>query len=121
MLTSIGQIAVNAKDTERAVRFYRDTLGLPLLFQAPPQLAFFRCGDVQLMLSPPETPEFDHAGSVLYFNTPDIDASFATLKSRGVTFRDAPHRIHSMNGKELWMTFFDDSEGNVLALQQWKA
>jgi catechol 2,3-dioxygenase-like lactoylglutathione lyase family enzyme len=119
-LGTIGQIAINTKDASRAVRFYRDTLGLQLLFEAPPQLAFFKCGEVTLMLSPPETAEFDHASSVLYFNTPDITRSSAHLRALGVTFRDEPHLIHRAGDKELWMTFFEDSEGNILALQQWR-
>ncbi len=119
-LLSIGQIAIKARDLPRAVRFYSDVLGIPFMFEAPPSLAFFRCGDVSLMLGPAETAEFDHPGSVLYFNSEDIDASHTVLKERGVVFRDQPHRIHTAGGRELWMTFFDDSEGNILAIQQWK-
>lgn len=119
-LTSIGQIAINAKDIARAVRFYRDVLGIQFMFEAPPSLAFFRCGDVSLMLGGAESPEFDHPSSVLYFNSNDIEASHTALKERGVMFRDQPHKIHAAGGRELWMTFFDDSEGNILAIQQWK-
>ena len=56
----IGQVAIVVQDVEKAVAFYRDTLGLRLLFQAPPKLAFFDCAGVRLMLSLPEKPEFDH-------------------------------------------------------------
>lgn len=120
-LLTIGQIAINVRDLQRALHFYRDVLGIPFMFEAPPSLAFFRCGDVSLMLAPPETPEFDHPSSVLYFNSDDIAASYTTLKERGVNFRDAPHKVHAAAGRELWMTFFDDSEGNILAIQQWRS
>ena len=120
LLTAIGQIAVRATDLPRAVAFYRDVLGLTFLFQAPPGLAFFQCGSVQLMLSGAESPEFDHAASVLYFTVADIDAAHRTLAGRGVAFRDQPHQIHQTGGKALWMTFFNDSEGNVFALMSWK-
>ena len=113
--TAIGQIAVNVRDVERAVAFYRDALGLPFLFQVP-GLAFFDCGGVRLMLSRPETPEFDHASSVLYFRVADIEAAHGELAGRGVAFRDAPHKIADMPDHELWMTFFDDTEGNLHAL-----
>lgn len=116
MLKSIGQISVNAKDLRRAVAFYRDVLGLRLLFEAPPQLAFFDCGGVRLMLSPPERPEFDHPGSVLYFRVDDIDAAAASLKRLGARFEAEPHRIASLGDHDLWMGFFRDSEGNLLAL-----
>lgn len=115
-LRAIGQIAVNATDIPRAVAFYRDTLGMKLLFEAPPKMAFFDCGGVRLMLSLPETPEFDHPGSVLYYRVDDIDQAYAAFTERGVTFIDKPHLIAKLPDHELWMTFFKDSEGNTLAL-----
>jgi len=115
-LSAIGQIAMNATDIPRAVAFYRDALGMRLLFEAPPKMAFFDCAGVRLMLSLPETPEYDHPGSVLYFRVDDIDQAYAQLKERGVTFKDQPHLIARMTDHELWMTFFTDSEKNILAL-----
>jgi len=115
-ITRLGQIAINAKDVERAVAFYQDVLGLKLLFKAPPGLAFFDCGGVRLMLDRAEKPEFDHPSSVLYFTVPDIQASFGKLKEHGVRFEDEPHLIARMPAHDLWMTFFHDSEGNLLAL-----
>ena len=115
-ITRLGQIAVNTQDVERAVAFYQDKLGLKLLFKAPPGLAFFDCGGVRLMLSRAEKPEFDHASSVLYFAVPDIQAAYGKLKADGVRFEDEPHLIAKMPAHDLWMTFFRDSEGNLLAL-----
>ncbi|HEY3157918.1 MAG TPA: VOC family protein [Vicinamibacterales bacterium] len=114
-LQRIHQVSIRISDIERAVRFYRDTLGLKLLFQAPPQLAFFDCGGVRLMLSPPE-PEFDHQGSVLYFAVDDIKAAHTALTAAGVKFRTGPHMIAKLPDREVWLTDFEDSEGNVLAL-----
>ena len=114
-LAAIGQIAMNATDIPRAVRFYRDALGMQLMFEVP-KMAFFDCAGVRLMLSLPENAEFDHPGSVLYFRVDDIEQSYATLRDRGVTFQDQPHLIARMPDHELWMTFFKDSEGNTLAL-----
>jgi methylmalonyl-CoA/ethylmalonyl-CoA epimerase len=115
-ITRLGQIAINAKDVERAAAFYQDVLGLKLLFKAPPGLAFFDCGGVRLMLSGAEEPEFDHPSSVLYFAVPDIQAAYGKLKADGVGFEDEPHLIAKMPTHDLWMTFFRDSEGNLLAL-----
>jgi catechol 2,3-dioxygenase-like lactoylglutathione lyase family enzyme len=115
-ITRLGQIAINAKDVERAAAFYRDKLGLKLLFKAPAGLAFFDCGGVRLMLDRAEKPEFDHPSSVLYFAVPDIQAAYGKLKEEGVQFEDEPHMIAKMPTHDLWMTFFRDSEGNLLAL-----
>jgi len=115
-ITRLGQIAVNTKDVERAAAFYQDKLGLKLLFKAPPGLAFFDCGGVRLMLERSEKPEFDHSSSVLYFTVPDIRAAHGKLKEEGEHFEDEPHLIARMPAHDLWMTFFRDSEGNLLAL-----
>ncbi len=114
-LSQIGQIAINVHDTGRAVAFYRDQLGMKFLFAAG-QLAFFDAGGIRLMLTPPEKPEFDHPGSILYFKVPDIKLAHTTLSQRGVKFEDAPHMIARMPDHELWMTFFRDSENNLLGL-----
>jgi len=88
-ILQIGQIAINVHDTNRAVEFYRDTLGLRLLFTAG-KLAFFDCGGVRLMLTPPERPEFDHPASILYFKVADIQAAHARLVERKVKIEGAP-------------------------------
>ncbi len=116
MLSRIGQIAVRVHDLDRAITFYRDTLGLPFLFQAPPGLAFFDCDGVRLMLDMPEDSQFDHPASVIYYAVEDIAAAVATLKSRGVRFDADPHLIAKMPDHELWMAFFRDPDDNVLAL-----
>jgi methylmalonyl-CoA/ethylmalonyl-CoA epimerase len=119
-LSTIGQVAMVVKDVPRAVAFYRDTLGLRFLFQAPPALAFFDCGGIRLMLTVPEEKEFDHPGSILYFKVDDLDAVYADLQGKGVDFRGAPHLIAKMPDHELWMAFFDDEQGNTHALMHEK-
>ena len=114
-LSRIHQISMRAHDIERAVRFYRDALGLPFLFAAPPRLAFFDCEGVRLMLSTPE-PGFDHPGSVLYFSVDDIQQTRDALASRGIAFRTEPHMIATLADREVWLADFEDSEGNTLAL-----
>ena len=115
-LSAIKQISVNARDLPRAVAFYRDALGIRHLFDAPPQMSFFECGGIRLMGGVAEKGEFDHASSILYFNVEDIGAAHADLKSKGVVFRDQSHLVAKLPDREIWMSFFDDTEGNVLAI-----
>jgi methylmalonyl-CoA/ethylmalonyl-CoA epimerase len=117
-ITQIGQIAINVRDLERAVAFYRDTLGMRFLFQAPGGLAFFDCGGIRLMLGVAEKPEFAHPGSIIYYKIDDIIAAYDALKAHGVSFIDEPHLIAKMPNHELWMVFFRDTEENVLALME---
>jgi methylmalonyl-CoA/ethylmalonyl-CoA epimerase len=44
---TITQLLIPIDDFERGVAFYRDVLGLRLLFAAAPQMAFFQCGAVR--------------------------------------------------------------------------
>ena len=117
MIGRLRQIAVAVKDLQTSKAFYRDTLGLKLLFEAPPGLAFFDLGGVWLMLSQENEKEPAQAGSVLYFEVQDINATYEALRTRGVHFVDAPHRIADMGTFELWMTFFRDPDGTLLALR----
>jgi len=118
-LSRLGQISMRAKDMPRAVRFYRDTLGIRFLFEAPPALAFFDCAGVRLMLNTPEGA-FDRPGSVLYFAVEDIQAMHQALDAKGVSFTREPHMIAKLPDREVWMAFFEDTEGNTLALMEEK-
>jgi methylmalonyl-CoA/ethylmalonyl-CoA epimerase len=106
---------MHAHNLDRAVAFYRDTLGLPLLFTAG-NMGFFDCGGVRLMVTLPEKPEFDHPGSVLYFSVPDIESAYRQLEAKNVRFEAKPHLIARLPAHDLWMAFFYDSEDNLLAL-----
>lgn len=112
----IAQLMVPVEDFERGVTFFRDTLGLPLLFSAPPQMAFFRCGDVRLLVGVLPAGEPRQRGSAIYFSVPDIHAVHATLESRGVRIRAKPHVVHRTGQSELWLAEFSDPDGNALAL-----
>lgn len=114
-ITRLGQVAINARDVARATTFYRDVLGLRFLFAAG-QLAFFDCGGVRLMLDKAENPEFDHPSSILYFSVPDIQAAHRRLVEAGVAIVAEPNMIAKMPDHDLWMSFFRDTEGNVMAL-----
>jgi methylmalonyl-CoA/ethylmalonyl-CoA epimerase len=115
-LSAITQIAINAHNIDRAVEFYRDKLGMKHLFSVPPNLAFFDCDGIRLMLSLPAKPEFDHASSIIYFKVDDILVAYATLSERGVQFEEKPIFVADMVTYDLWLASFRDSENNLLAL-----
>jgi methylmalonyl-CoA/ethylmalonyl-CoA epimerase len=111
-IQNIGQISIIVQDVERATAFYRDVLGLPLLFSVP-GMAFFDCGGVRLMLGRASAPELDHPSSILYFRVTDIEAGHRHLVEHGVAIVAAPRLIAPMPTYDLWMTGFKDSEGNI--------
>jgi methylmalonyl-CoA/ethylmalonyl-CoA epimerase len=115
-LDRIGQIAVPVSDIERAVTFYREILGMRFLFQAPPGLGFFDCAGVRLMLDAPAKAQAQNYSSVIYYQVPDLHAAFETLSARGVSFEAKPHLVARLPDHDLWMAFFRDPDGNLLAL-----
>ncbi len=112
-LDGLGQVAVPVRDLDRTVAFYRDVLGLPLLFEVP-GMAFFDGGGVRLMFS--EQPEGQLHASILYYRVDDLDAAHAMLKAKNVEFVRPPHLIAKMDDHELWMAFLTDPDGHTLAL-----
>ena len=111
----LGQIAVNVDDLTRAVVFYKEVIGLPLLFEMD-GLAFFQCGETRLLLSRPEREEFNHPSSILYFKVDDLNSEVSRMKAAGATFIDEPHLVAKVGDIETWMVFFKDTEGNTHAL-----
>ena len=64
---TIAQLLIPIDDFERGVAFYRDVLGLRLLFAAPPQMAFFQCGTVRLLVGVIPQGQKAQRGSQIYF------------------------------------------------------
>ncbi len=115
-LSKVGQISVRAKDLDRATAFYRDKLGLKHLHKAP-SLSVFDCGGVTLLVSLPESPGFDHPGSIIYFDVDDIQKAFKALSDRDVSFVEKPNKVGRLGDVDVWITIFRDSEDNMMGLR----
>ena len=113
-LNELGQIALTVNDLPRAKEFYKDALGMTLLFDAG-KMAFFQCGTVRLMIGLPEA-DAPRGGTILYFKVQDLNATFEALKKAGVAFTQDPHVVAKMPNYELSVAFFKDPDENVLAL-----
>ena len=112
----VAQLLIPIEDFEAGVAFYRDVLGIPLLFTAPPQMAFFDCGGVRLLVGVMPVGQVAQRGSAIYFQVPDINAVYSSLKDKGVSFKAAPHVVNRTPTSELWLSEFADPDGNQLAL-----
>ena len=112
----VAQVMIPVEDFDRGVSFYRDVLGIPLLFAAPPQMAFFLCGSVRLLVGVMPDGQKAQRGSAIYFGVSDVHAVYASLKAQRVEFSAEPHVVHRTPNSELWLAEFKDPDGNQLAL-----
>jgi len=117
-LSRIKQIAIPVHTLDKAKAFYRDTLGLRHLFDAPPALSFFDCGGVQLMLAGPEAQgkDGDQQHPVLFYDVSDIKKTHARIKSSGAKSLEEPRVVMRSNGREIWISSVSDGQGNVVGL-----
>ena len=113
---TVGQLMIPVEDFDRGVAFYKDVLGLPFLFSAPPQMAFFMCGSVRLLVGVMPAGSPAQRGSAIYFRISDIQGVASSLRNRGVKFLAEPHLVHRTQTSELWLAEFTDPDGNQLAL-----
>jgi len=112
----VAQLLIPVEDFNKGVAFYRDVLGIPFLFAAPPQMAFFNCSGVRLLLGVMPSGQKAQRGSAVYFQVPDSRAVFGELKEKGVAFVAQPHVVNRTAKTELWLAEFTDPDGNQLAL-----
>lgn len=114
-LGPVNQVAVPTQDLEKAKEFYNGILGLPLLFETG-GMAFFDAGSLRLMAGPPENDDKLVSGGAIYFHTEDIRKSTALLVENNVHVLDGPEIVQKTDDHELWLQFFRDPDGNLLAL-----
>jgi len=109
------QIAFVTENLDRARSFYRDVLGLPLLFEAG-QMLFFDVAGQRLMIGKEGGSGLTPGGGILYFDAPDFDRLGAELEARGVTFNAPVEVVQRTATHELKLREFLDPDGNHLAL-----
>jgi len=84
----LGYVIKFVGDMDRAVKFYRDTLGLPLKFESPGWSEFVT-GETTLGLHP--SSEKNPPGTVeLGFTTPDLEKFYEEMRVKGVQFSMPP-------------------------------
>ena len=107
------QITLPAKDLDRAIGFYRDVLGVRVLFQVG-GAAFLDAGGVRLRLEKSDTAA--PTGSVeIYFDDPGMTRA-KLLEARGVHFAGPPETVQHLANTDVQLQEFVDPDGNALAL-----
>jgi len=117
-LSRIRQIAITVSDVPAAIAFYRDVLGLGLLFSPGKDLAFLSAGEIRIMLTTPQGAGRPGANSILYFSVADITATHEALLARGAVNERGPVLTARMPDHELWTAFVRDPDGNLVGLME---
>lgn len=117
LLSGVIQIAIPAKDIERATAFYRDTLGMQFLFNAP-NMAFLDCGGIRIYLDANPGGKEPGGNSLIYFKTEDIEHAHAELKEKGAAIHQAPGIIAKLPDRDVWLMWVRDSESNLLGIME---
>ncbi len=109
----VTQITLPVKDLDRAVAFYRDTLGVKLLFVVK-GAAFLDAGGVRVRLEQ-NVNAVASGGVEIYFADPGL-ARFKPLAARGVKFIGPPETVQRLPAADVKLAEFTDPDGNAIGL-----
>ena len=112
----LQQVALTTGDLGSAIEFYRDTVGLRLLFVSN-EMAFFDLSGTRLMIAlDRERGEFIRPATILYFDVDDFAASVARLNASGVSLDGPVETVRTTVDGDLKLQQFTDGDGNALAV-----
>jgi len=113
-ITGVDFASLPTQDLERAVAFYRDTLGLAISVHMPDRgFAEFETGNLTLSVHESERMglKFAPNPAALALHVPDLAAARADLESKGVVFH-----IPTIDTGVCHIAPFNDPDGNGLML-----
>ena len=114
LINGVDFITVSIKNFQKARDFYANVLGLEASKQwgsMPGQE--FESGNLTIAVMQSDAFGMEHHAnnSPIEFHVDDFEGAKAELESRGVTFKGEP-----IDSGSCLQTFFDDPDGNALAL-----
>jgi predicted enzyme related to lactoylglutathione lyase len=120
MLTKATPI-LPAEDMERAKSFYKEQMGLSILFESPEGTAFACEDGAMVFIYPHERTQATH--TTVSFIVEDVVAEMTQLRERGVVFEDYDEpglkTEDGINQQDSVKTaWFTDTEGNIISILQ---
>lgn len=110
------QLALTVTDIDAARIFYRDHLGLRLMFEANNML-FFDVSGTRLMIARDEARQRPARPSgILYFHVGDFAAALERLQGTSATLVGAVETVQMTGAGSLQLQQFEDVDGNMLAI-----
>jgi catechol 2,3-dioxygenase-like lactoylglutathione lyase family enzyme len=113
MLPRVWDITFTVSDLDRAVRFYRDVLGLRAKYQFETYVGL-DCGGVKIGLAPGRQGHASPEAPCVDLMVEDVDAAYRRLREHDVTFLKEPQDT-PWGGR---IAQFADPDGHILQLVQ---
>jgi catechol 2,3-dioxygenase-like lactoylglutathione lyase family enzyme len=120
--TQVGRVAVSVADTDRALAFYVDTLGLEKVVDEPMgenmrwvEVAIPGAVTTIALAPPPPGQSAGGTQTGICIDTTDVDADHAALKAAGVDVDDEVARYGGPVPPMFWVR---DPDGNSLIIVQ---
>ncbi len=114
--TRFEQVALTVTDVDAARTFYRDRLGLRLMFEANNML-FFDVGGTRLMIARDAARQRPaRPGGILYFHVEDFSAAHDRLQATHATLIGTVETVQTTRSGSLRLQQFEDADGNMLAI-----
>ena len=124
LIRMVNGVVLFVQDLERCVAFYRDTVGLEVVFSDPVSVAFKMEGQDFLLLEVAAAAEMvgeealgQHKGAghevLLCADVEDVDAAYETLTAKGIAFIRPPK-------DQAWglrTAYFADPQGHLWELR----
>jgi catechol 2,3-dioxygenase-like lactoylglutathione lyase family enzyme len=114
----LSNVILRVSDMESAIAFWRDRVGLQLVW-AGDEFAFFALGDSQLVLNQPENYVGQESDTEVVLEVDDIAAAFAEMRDKGVPFQVEPRPVTSDGSRQLMATHFRDPDGHLASITGW--
>jgi catechol 2,3-dioxygenase-like lactoylglutathione lyase family enzyme len=112
----LSMISLGVKDTARSIKFYRDTLGFPVVSEPEPgQVAILQAGSIQIVLNHPLANAAGNAivGALeVILSVDSVAAAHGKLLERACTFIQEPHEVFTGT----WAATFTDPDGHRLTI-----
>jgi catechol 2,3-dioxygenase-like lactoylglutathione lyase family enzyme len=113
-------VTLFVRDLSRSIIFYRDLLGFTES-DAGRGSAVLISGDARIVLRRVTMEAVDRRLVQLLLEVPDVDAAYADLRGRGVTFLHRPRPVGQYEQMTLWAAAFRDPDGHGIAVTQWRS
>ncbi|HEY7469562.1 MAG TPA: VOC family protein [Acidimicrobiia bacterium] len=114
----LSNVILRVSDLESSIVFWRDMVGLELLWSSG-EFAFFDLGDNRLVLNQPLAYQSQESDTEIVLEVDDLYATHGEMRGRGVPFEVEPRPVTSDGERTLLATHFRDPDGHLASVTGW--